>query len=70
MGYRSIYTFENDTGPDDANHADHGIFIYNGPKASKSERREGLRLLDVGPTILQLFDIKTPEDASGRLIDL
>lgn len=27
VGYESIYTYENDTGPDDANHAQHGIFI-------------------------------------------
>ena len=27
IGYNGIYTYENDTGPDDANHAEHGIFI-------------------------------------------
>lgn len=27
VGYDGIYTYENDTGPDDANHAQHGIFI-------------------------------------------
>ena len=27
VGYNGIYTYENDTGPDDANHAQKGIFI-------------------------------------------
>jgi predicted AlkP superfamily phosphohydrolase/phosphomutase len=27
IGYDDIYTYENDTGPDDANHSQHGIFI-------------------------------------------
>ena len=32
MGHGSIYTFSNDTGPDDANHAEHGMFIVYDPK--------------------------------------
>jgi hypothetical protein len=27
VGYGAIHTFENDIGPDDANHARHGIYI-------------------------------------------
>lgn len=27
VGYGALHTFENDTGPDDANHAQHGIYI-------------------------------------------
>jgi predicted AlkP superfamily phosphohydrolase/phosphomutase len=27
VGYGAIHTFENDTGPDDANHAQHGVYI-------------------------------------------
>jgi len=29
-------------------------------------RVEGLNLIDVGPTIMKLFDIETPEGATGR----
>ena len=34
VGYNSIYTYENDTGPDDCNHAGMGIFILK--SASRS----------------------------------
>ena len=32
LGSGEIYTFENDTGPDDANHAHMGMYIYFDPK--------------------------------------
>lgn len=32
VGWNSIHIFENDTGPDDANHAQQGLFIYNDPQ--------------------------------------
>lgn len=31
LGYGGIYTFENDTGPDDANHAQDGLYILTQP---------------------------------------
>ena len=34
VGSKQVYTFENDTGPDDANHAQHGIGIMYDPKES------------------------------------
>ena len=40
VGYDDIYTYENDTGPDDANHAQHGIFIEalaGGPGSGAAE---------------------------------
>ena len=30
-GDEGLYTFDNDTGPDDANHAQHGMFILRAP---------------------------------------
>jgi len=32
LGLNTIHTFENDTGPDDANHAQYGMYIYYDPK--------------------------------------
>jgi predicted AlkP superfamily phosphohydrolase/phosphomutase len=34
-GHDEIHTFDNDTGPDDANHAQHGIFVLNNGAESR-----------------------------------
>lgn len=56
VGNPDLFTQTNDTGPDDANHARHGVFVHRGPGVLAG-RREGLRLLDVGPAILRLFSL-------------
>jgi predicted AlkP superfamily phosphohydrolase/phosphomutase len=47
VGYDGIYTYENDTGPDDANHAQHGIFIEALAGKPGSGRIEDWNLLDM-----------------------
>lgn len=70
VGLNSIHTFENDTGPDDANHAENGIFIMHDPQNPANGRQiEGLSLVDVAPTILNLFGQKIPEDMIGKVIN-
>jgi predicted AlkP superfamily phosphohydrolase/phosphomutase len=66
VGYGSIYTFDNDTGPDDANHAQHGTFIMRVPGKKGAGRVAGLRLYDVAPTILGLFGIAIPREMQGK----
>jgi predicted AlkP superfamily phosphohydrolase/phosphomutase len=56
-GDDSVLTFENDTGPDDANHAQDGLLIMAGPGVPATGRREGMHLLDVAPTALELLGI-------------
>ena len=69
VGYGSIYTFDNDTGPDDANHAQHGIFMLRKPGHTNGARQlSGLRLYDVAPTILNLYGLPVPAEMQGRLI--
>ena len=68
IGLGSILTFENDTGPDDANHDTHGIFMMAGPEVKKAGRQEGLRIVDVAPTVLNLMGIEVPGDMEGRVI--
>lgn len=68
VGYRSIWTFENDTGPDDANHAQHGIVIVHAPPATLGKRGRGLRIMDIAPTILTLFGLPIPPDMQGSSI--
>jgi predicted AlkP superfamily phosphohydrolase/phosphomutase len=68
LGHGSIYTFENDTGPDEANHAEQGIFMMsNAPGQAMGERR-GLHLWDVHSTILDLFDLPPAEGALGKSV--
>jgi predicted AlkP superfamily phosphohydrolase/phosphomutase len=68
VGGGELHTFENDTGPDDANHAQHGIFIMNERKGLAGRRLDDLHLRDVAPTILRLMGQPVPEDMTGRAI--
>jgi len=65
-GGDGIHTFENDTGPDDANHAQDGLLIAAGPGIPSSGQREGMRLLDVAPTVLELLDLPAAPGMRGR----
>ncbi len=64
-----IHTFENDTGPDDANHAQDGLLILNGPGIPHRGPIAGMQLMDVTPTVLRLFGLDVPADLQGRTID-
>lgn len=64
----TVYTFENDTGADDANHDWHGIFIMRDNAGQSSLCAEGLDLKDVAPTILHLLGIEPPPDMKGKVV--
>jgi len=68
VGLKTIHTFENDTGPDDANHDWHGIFLLRGPQTGEFPRGElqGVRIFDVAPTILRLLGLEPPPEMIGR----
>ncbi|MFN2525568.1 MAG: alkaline phosphatase family protein [Actinomycetota bacterium] len=70
LGHGSIYTFENDTGPDEANHAEYGIFImHNAPAGGQeSKRLDGLHLWDVHSTILDVFGLPPADGALGQSV--
>jgi predicted AlkP superfamily phosphohydrolase/phosphomutase len=59
IGSRSVYTFDNDTGPDEANHDWNGIFLLNEEgcrRAGLSQgQTQGLRLYDIAPMVLGFF---------------
>ena len=68
VGNPSVWTHDNDTGPDDANHAQHGIFLMAeksrlkfGASATLPPPRNGLSLYDVAPTVLKAFGIVPPK---------
>jgi len=54
IGFNSIWTHENDTGPDDANHAQHGIFIYRGELDLKGDLGE-IKIEDIKDIMLKHF---------------
>jgi predicted AlkP superfamily phosphohydrolase/phosphomutase len=63
-GDEGIHTFENDTGPDDANHAQDGLLVLVAPGVEPG-RREGMHLLDVAPTVLDLLGLEPPATMRG-----
>jgi predicted AlkP superfamily phosphohydrolase/phosphomutase len=67
FGHGGVYTFENDTGPDDANHARRGIFIWYDPQSPGGGKKiEGHQLMDVAPTLLQTMGLPIPLDMQGK----
>lgn len=66
VGHGTMYTFENDTGPDEANHAEYGIFIMNNAPGQTTGTKDGLHLWDVHCTILDLFGLDPAPGALGK----
>ncbi|HSH05656.1 MAG TPA: alkaline phosphatase family protein [Anaerolineae bacterium] len=70
LGHDDIYTFENDTGPDDANHAENGVWMYTPPAANLGGKRlPAAQLMDFAPTVLDIFGLPIPEDMQGKVIE-
>jgi predicted AlkP superfamily phosphohydrolase/phosphomutase len=67
VGGGKVHTFENDTGPDDANHSPEGVFVMAGPGVSPG-RLDGLRLQEVAPTVLDRFGLPIPSEMIGRVV--
>ena len=71
LGHGGPFTFENDTGPDDANHAQDGLIIYYDPRQQTGgQQLSGLQLMDIAPTILQLMGLSLPAEMQGKVISL
>jgi len=65
LGYDTLYLQENDTGPDDCNHAQFGSFLLAAPGLSVKGEVEGMCLLDIAPTLLDLSGVEAPESMQG-----
>jgi predicted AlkP superfamily phosphohydrolase/phosphomutase len=65
VGTNAVHMLENDTGPDDANHAPDGLYLLAAPgvEAGPGEKRE---LRDIAPTLLTLLGEPVPADMEGR----
>ena len=67
VGLRTVWTEENDLGPDDANHSPYGILIVNDPRLPTPERHlEDQLIYDVAPTLLGWLDLPIPDGLRGR----
>lgn len=49
-------------------HRDHGIFAAAGPKFANDKLIHGAGLLDIAPTVLQLFGLPVPNKMEGRVL--
>jgi predicted AlkP superfamily phosphohydrolase/phosphomutase len=65
VGTGTVHVFENDTGPDDANHAHEGLYILaaDGVAPGRGGQRS---LLDVAPTLLTLLGEPVPPELEGE----
>ncbi|MCI0451471.1 MAG: alkaline phosphatase family protein [Candidatus Latescibacteria bacterium] len=68
VGNGSVHLFENDTGPDDANHAPEGIFIWHNRGKQPAGPTERVSIYDVAPSILDFYSIPAPADMIGKTL--
>ena len=65
VGTGTVHVFENDTGPDDANHAHEGLYVLVGEGVEPGRGPER-NLVDIAPTLLDLLDEPVPAEMEGR----
>lgn len=71
IGSGTWYSTENDTGPDDANHAQYGMFIYYDPlKPGKASKVDNAQIYDILPTLLQRFQLSGPPGLRGKILTM
>lgn len=68
VGTGTVYLYENDTGPDDANHAQEGIFIWHSPDGRRPAARELYSIYDIAPTLLRFFELEIPNEMIGAAL--
>lgn len=66
-----LYTFTNDTGPDDANHAAEGLLVMGvkGGRLAAGGPLAGASLYDIAPTVLRHLGVDIPPDMIGRPLE-
>jgi predicted AlkP superfamily phosphohydrolase/phosphomutase len=61
---QGLYPADNDTGPDHANHAEHGLLVLHGTGHSPG-RRENMSIYDISPTLHEFFGLAAPHGQHG-----
>lgn len=70
VGYPGFHVQENDTGPDDCNHGQFGSFILASSNNSYRGRLEGVHILDLAPTLLEIAGYDIPNTMQGKSLPL
>jgi predicted AlkP superfamily phosphohydrolase/phosphomutase len=65
VGYPGVHIQENDTGPDDCNHAQHGSFILSATGSPLRGEVAGAHILQMAPTLLELGGYDVPLTMQG-----
>ncbi len=67
VGYNGvIHLRENDSGPDECNHAQFGAFILAAPNVPELGEIKGARLLDIAPTLMEVGGYEIPDTFQGQ----
>ena len=71
VGMGSLFTTDNDTGPDDANHAPFGLMIFHDPQNPKGgQELSGAQLYDILPTLLARYSLEAPAGLRGKVLPI
>jgi predicted AlkP superfamily phosphohydrolase/phosphomutase len=71
VGTGELYSTENDTGADDANHAQYGLMIFYDPQAPGSGQTiENAQIYDILPSLLGRYGLSIPSDLRGKQLDI
>lgn len=65
LGHPTLHLQENDTGPDDCNHSQHGSFILAAPGSPLQGEASGAHILQMAPTLLELGGYDLPSSMQG-----
>jgi predicted AlkP superfamily phosphohydrolase/phosphomutase len=67
VGNPTVHIFDNDTGPDDANHAQEGIFVWHG-RGRAATSKPPVSIYDIAPSILDYFNVPAPPEMIGKVL--
>jgi predicted AlkP superfamily phosphohydrolase/phosphomutase len=71
VGHHGFYTTDNDTGPDDANHARYGMMVFYDPQhPKKGQVLQNAQLYDILPTLLDRYQISPPPKLRGKVLPI
>lgn len=69
IGSGAVHTFDNDIGPDHANHSQEGIFVMDDPRShTRGSLGKTISLFDVAPTMLERLGGEIPSWMIGHAI--
>lgn len=69
VGHAELYTTNNDTGPDDANHARYGLMIFHDPQQPRGGQvLDQAQIYDILPTLLDRYQLTAPPKLRGKVL--